>query len=215
MENTVNFFSPEVIAAIVSVSGAFVSGIGGFCVWKYKKNVQKAIDKELEVHKSELDNKKIEIQNLFDNQLERLRVEYGSLYGKRVAAIENLYSLLYDIRLIRKDIAEHLHHYHEEEGSWPDSMKEMVDSLLEKLSKFEELFDRSKIYFPINTIEKLKKYIKLIGSFRDQYDFYKQEHDGDIEGFMLGAYSTLFPANFEDILTDLENDFRVLIGERN
>jgi len=32
---------------------------------------------------------------------------------------------------------------------------------------------------------------------------------------MLGAYSTLFPVNFEDILTDLENDFRVLIGERN
>ncbi len=41
MENTVNFFSPEVIAAIVSASGAFVSGIGGFRVWKYKKTFKR------------------------------------------------------------------------------------------------------------------------------------------------------------------------------
>lgn len=215
MESTTNFFSPEVIAAIVSVVGAFVSGIGGFCVWKYKKNTQKKIDEELETHKSELDSKKLEIQNLFDNQLEKLRVEYGSLYGKRVAAIERLYSLIYDIRLSRINIAEHLHHYIEEEGSWPESMEKMVDILLEKLNNFDELFDRSKIYFPISTIDKLKEFTKLIGSFRGQYNFYKEEHDGDIEGFMSGAYYSLFPANFEDILLVLENDFRFLIGERN
>lgn len=210
-----NFSSPEVIAALVSVAGAFASGIGGFCVWKYKKNTQKIIDKELEAHKSELDSKKIEIQNVFDNQLEKLRVEYGSLYEKRVTAIEEIYSLLYDIKLLRKDIAEHLHHYHEEEGSWPASMKEKVDTLLENLSKFEERFERSKIYFPIKTIQKLNELSGLIDSFRGQYEHYREVHDEDIEGFMLGAYSSLFPTNFEDILTELESEFRVLIGERN
>lgn len=215
MSNTNNFISPEVIAAAISVLGAFISGIVGFCVWKYKRNAQKKIDKELEEHKSELEGKKIEIQNLFDNQIEKLRVEYGSLYGKRVTAIERLYSLLYDIKLLRKDIAEHLHHYAEEEGSWPDSMEKMVDTLLEKLNNFEELLDRSKIYFPISTIDRLKEFTKLIDSFRGQYDFYKEEHDEDIEGFMSGAYSSLFPTNFEGILLELENNFRLLIGEKN
>lgn len=129
MINFDNLGSAEAIAALISVIGAFTSGIGGFIIWKYKKTTQKKMNEELETHKSELENKKIEIQNIFDTQIERLRVEYSSLYEKRVSTIEKIYSILYDIGIIKQEIQEHLFHYSEEEYTSSKNMEIYVDKL--------------------------------------------------------------------------------------
>lgn len=215
MINFDNLGSAEAIAALISVIGAFTSGIGGFIVWKYKETTQKKMNEELETHKSELENKKIEIQNIFDTQIERLRVEYSSLYEKRVSTIEKIYSILYDIGIIKQEIQEHLFHYSEEEYTSSKNMEIYVDKLTKELNKFVELFNKNKIYFPTTSVNKISAFISLIENFYDKYQFYKDEHDGDIEGFMLEGYSVLFPNDFKDIITILENDFRILIGEKN
>ncbi len=195
----------EVIAAIISGIFSIISIVIGIFIWRYKTKVKSKIA-------AEFNSQKIHLQNFFDTQIERLRVEYKTLYERRVTAIEKLYSLLIDLRKEKRLIAEHLEQY-DEGNTYPKQMQGRVSELRNTLSEFKSEFTKNKIYFPTDTIHSITPFIDLIERFEEQYAF-NQEEGESIEQFMLTYFDRIFPKDFESIIGGLENNFRVLMGEK-
>ena len=153
------------------------------------------------------------LKKRLDEKMEKLRVEYVSLYPKRVATIEALYSILYDIGRLKSGIYELPHTSTECNQNFSDQMSNEVDKLLFNIREFEELINRNKIYLSIETINKLNGIIHIFKQFQDSYEFYRQEHDNDIMGFMSSEHNTIFPDNLDVIISEVEDEFRTLIGD--
>lgn len=131
---------------------ALIAGGGiitGAIVWLAKSIITKAIDaggdifrqkldKELEVHKNNLDMIKIQYQ-----------IQYSSLNEKRGKVIAELYSLLYDLE-------QDLKYYTSmaQGPEWVDDT-ERDEKARVTLVKTKEVFEKNRIYFEENLCDKL------------------------------------------------------------
>lgn len=85
---------PAIIAAFVSGVFAAASGIVTLGVYNRKKKIEAKMYIELAEHKDKLDDKAREIQSVLNIQLEKIRIQYGSLYAERLVVIKEIHSRL-------------------------------------------------------------------------------------------------------------------------
>lgn len=137
------------IITILGGSGIIISGI----VWLAKVTISKMIDagtdtfkhrldKDLEVHKKNLDMMKIQYQ-----------IQYSSLHEKRGKVISKLYSLLYDLE---QDLLYYTDLFQGPE--WVEDT-ERDKKATETFSKVKELFEKNRIFFDEELCGKLEQII--------------------------------------------------------
>lgn len=151
MANTTEFIwyqSPEIWAAIVAGIFALVTTIGTVLLYKKKKSIETKFAETLEEKKAELDRKNREIQAVFDTRLEQMRIEYGTLYQKRIDAIIHLHNIM----LRYKDLYEIEQEYfmNGDEDSYNKNMyyhQNIFPDFRTITTELNDSFDRNKIYF--------------------------------------------------------------------
>lgn len=201
-----NLCFTEFVTLTISIVSALVSSLGGLLIWKYKRNVEQEMNETFESYKMRL-------QNESDTQIEKLRVEYGSLYGRRVEAIVLLYEIIFQIQGIRKEIADHLFHFVEEGYRDPDAMADMANRLSETIQEFSRTISRHRIYFPNRCLKLLDDFQTQLLSFCEAYADYP-ELEIAIEEFMREQYEINIE-KFDKKVSEVETEFRSLLGETN
>ena len=85
---------PTIIASVITCVFALFSGVMALYTYRSKKKFEVKLDKELENHRSWLEGRNKEIQSQLDTKLELLRIEYGTIFIKRLEVIEEIYDNL-------------------------------------------------------------------------------------------------------------------------
>ena len=143
MEETVSWHHPTIIASVITCVFALFSGIMALYVHRSKKKFDAKIDKELELHRSWLEGRNKEIQSQLDTKLELLRIEYGTVFIKRLEVIEEIYTNLLQVQVLCTKICSH------------DKSKEMNEENVKQLKKISDNYNQFLHYF------ERKKYIYL------------------------------------------------------
>ena len=190
--------SAPIWAAIISFLFALISGIMTILLFKKKNSIIHKFSENLETHKSELTRTTNELQD-------KLRIEYGSLYQKRIDAITNLYSIIFEIKEISIEVKrKEYYNYH---GLIVDYNKKIND-FTDLANRFSTITEQSKIYFTTTDCKLLTTFSSTVSDIGFQMFEYYME--GCPEGFeeILNNISDIDPQLIENI----ENRFRILIG---
>ncbi len=187
-------------------------------VWLAKTTISKAIDagtdafkhrldKDLEVHKKNLDLMKIQFQ-----------IQYSSLNEKRGEIISSLYSLLYDLE---QDLL-----YYTDMFQGPEWVTETErDTKAAKtMMKTKELFEKNRIYFDSELCDKLDRMLiereNVIKSMRKAKITAKHLGEGaDIDVDSSEMPNSIWSNQYEKVRSDiadsrkrLADEFRTLFG---
>lgn len=211
---------------LLVVGGAQLCGKKWLDSWFEKKNkdYQKEIDKEVEKYKSELDAKNREIQNHLDLKLELLRVEYGTLYSKRLEAIRRTHKYVITLKNITTLIAARS--VSDNNTKTDNSELETYISWAKSIKDKEELFYLDKILFKKEIARKIDMlhYItfNMLGSLipnnfvtaLNSVNNLSEEEISDLKQYLhkLGDYSKVLDKVSGNVLEKLEDEFRHLAG---
>ncbi len=200
--------------ALIAGGGIVTAAI----VWLAKSIITKAIDaggeifknrleKELEVHKKNLDMMKIQYQ-----------IQFSSLHEKRGEVIIELYSLLYDLEQDLK------YYTSKAQGSEWVSDTKRDDKAKNTLVKTKEVFEKNRIFFEEDLCDKLDKIIKERENVIKKMRGARITAKNLAEGPWLELDGTELPRNIwfkqeekvrgeiVDSRKQLADDFRVLFG---
>lgn len=204
---------------IVSVvSSALVSGI---VVWlsktwiseRLKNAIKNEYDQKLETHKAELKaTNDIELEKLRSSlnilTIEH-RIEYSKLYEKRADAITEVYGLLNDVYTWIQEYTK----VFVPVGDLPIEARRRKAS--EAYNKYISVYHRNRIFIPARTadcIDALNKNFRQV-----LYDFFygiEQKPEGKGNSDKWFEIFERMNGPISESLSDLENDFRSLLGEK-
>lgn len=220
MANTTEFIwyqSPEIWAAIVAGIFALVTTIGTVLLYKKKNSIETQFAETLEEKKAELERTTYELN-------EKLRIEYGSLYQQRIDVIKELYFQIGEIKRIEYDIDEQIGRY-QSNGDFhylgSDNLSSLVRDLLEVFELIEKIFSKSKIYFSSEDSLLIEGIVTKCRNFKRAYDYFKEHEEGydlddkntyTIECFIEREFTSLFGGELNELIVNIENRFRYLVG---
>jgi len=204
-----------IIAPLISGIFALISGFIALSAYKSKKKFEVKFDKELENHKSWLEGRNKEIQSQLDTKLELLRIEYGTIFIKRLDVIEEIYDHLLQVQKLYSILYSH------------DKSKEMnaenvkrVRETSDSFKQFWDYFERKKIYLSEDLASVITYFLMLVSG--KLYEKYPDEmrslsisegiSEKEISAFMGKLLNIFEGVKPTEILNALENEFRTLIG---
>ena len=212
MEKIAFLNDPAIIASIVSGIFMLISGIMALYIYRSKKKFKAKFDRELESHKSWLDRKNKEIQSQLDTKLELLRIEYGTVFTKRLEVIEDIYDRLLQIQELYTMLSSH-----DKNKEMNEESKKRLREALDNYNQFLYHFERKKLYLSEELVGVIMCFILSV-NFR-LYEKYPNELKGNLSALSekelsvfnegLNVFENISP---KEILNALENEFRTLIG---
>lgn len=224
-------------------AGAGGAGLGAwiFKRWaeswieKRGKKYQNALDAELMLKQADINSKAQLIQSQLDEKIELVRIEYGTLYTKRLSAIEGLYKwLLYFKKfdyLINRAYDSQTGVFKDISSSLTEKDKECLISFDSKLVEFKEYIESIELYLP-------SRIAKCVGLFNVYFAFKlnaiapenllwrefiknggvasaeeKEQISKALQDFRL-LYQEMVDegVTMDKLIDDLQNEFRKLIG---
>ena len=202
-----------IIASVISGIFMLISGAMALYTYRSKKKFKAKFDKELESHKSWLDRRNKEIQSQLDTKLELLRIEYGTVFTKRLEVIEEIYD-----RLLQVQEAYTIQSSHDKNKEMNEENVEKLKKISDNYNQFWDYFEKKKIYLSENLAAAIKFYLIAITiKIFDKYPERIKELNASEE--QISAFKELSKSMAEEvalnpteILNALENEFRTLIG---
>ena len=192
----------------ISLLGIFIPIIVGGIFFRQKNKILTKFQKDIDSNKEKLVQTTNELQ-------EKLRVEYGSLYQKRVEAIEKIYNLIY---VLQRMIAGYPSGGHASDEDEVNDNTNYTNDLLTVVKKTRNSIGLSIIYFSDADSVKLMKLHDVLSIFIKKYNEFINTDDrefGDYtdHGDFLAENKKLFEENdFQGLLKNILVIFRDLIG---
>ena len=209
-----------IFAVIVSIAQASGKKVVDYWFEKRNKKYQKEIDKEIEKYKSELDEKNREIQNQLDTKLELIRIEYGTLYQKRIKAIEDIYSWLFIFQNLTNEYPNRSYSSSGDEYEYEEDSRFISDIIM--VSKQGcSLIGKNLIYFSDGDSGKLNELKTKVSLFINEYNEYSTcgnesvdnaYYPADPTDFLCRNKKHLKSNDIDDLVRNILSLFRELIG---
>jgi len=203
---------PTIIASVITCVFALFSGIMARYTYRNKKKFEVKFDKELESHRNWLEGRNKEIQSQLDTKLELLRIEYGTIFIKRLEVIEEIYDNLLQVQKFCTKLCS----YDKSKAMDEENVKQLRKTS-DNYNQFWNYFERKKIYLSedlanVITCYLLSVNVKLYEKYPNELKGYlsvlSKEELSVFEQF-LNIFGELKPT---EVLNFLENEFRTLIG---
>lgn len=208
MEKIAFLNDSAIIAALITSGFALLGGVIALYI-SYRSKVK--WDKDLENHRSWLEERNKEIQSQLDTKLELLRIEYGTVFTKRLEVIEEIYVNLLQVQELYTKLYSH------------DKGKKMDEESVKRLKKtsdnfkhFLDYFERKKIYLSEDLANTINGFLMLV--FVKLYEKYPDEINENLNVSESASREFKKLVNMAEklkptkILNALENEFRTLIG---
>ncbi|MCL2290191.1 MAG: hypothetical protein FWC34_05725 [Bacteroidetes bacterium] len=216
MEKIAFLNDPTIIASVITGVFALFSGIMALYIYRSKKKLEVKLNRELENHKSWLEGKNKEIQSQLDTKLELLRIEYGTVFIKRLEVIEEIYDNLLQIQELCTKL-----YLHDKSKVMDEENAKRLKKISDNFRQFESYFERKKLYLSEDLANTIRCFItitsvKLYEKYPDEINRHFSV-SGDVSEEELSAFVKKFLNIAEElkpteILNALENEFRTLIG---
>jgi|GEM_PF-2374450 len=219
MEKIAFLNDPTIIASAIACFFALFSGVMAFYTHRSKKKFEVKLDKDIETHRSWLEGKNKEIQSQLDTKLELLRIEYGTVFTKRLEVIEEIY-----INLLQVQELYTILYLRDKSKELDEKNAKRIMEISNNYTQFLGYFKKKKIYLSEDLATAINGFLFLVNA--KLYEKYPDEMNealnvsnknvsekelsvvkGSLKEFLNIAEFT--PAEVLDIL---ENEFRTLIG---
>ena len=155
--NWISIIISTIISLIIPAACFFCKRFVIFCFNRWNRQYQHELDLTLESHKTEL------------NQiLDKVRIEYGNIYTKRLTAIETIYRKLIVIRYTIRQYRTG--EYINEETDLYSSGEAYLTHLVKCIRNFRRPVYLSLIYFSETDAESLLQLTNNLYKFVEQYE---------------------------------------------
>lgn len=197
--------------------GVFTVALG-LIAWVFRSLGMQYLNKNLELHKSELDKNVREFQHELDTSLESERnqfklefIKYSRIHEERLKIIRELYKHLVNLHRSMKELTQLL---------WPSTgeakeerRKRVIDQAIESLDSFENYYTYEKIMFNEETCKLIDEVLKEFSESFRLNTFEERWGPGDkaMKDFKEES-ADIINQKIPKILSNLENEFREQIG---
>lgn len=227
----IDWTDPSIIGAVISGGCTIAIAIGAVLFFKKKKSIELEFENKGRYYQIELDNRGRDIQNKLDTKLELLRIEYSILYTKRIDVIKIIHKHLLNLKkvMVMFETLAKLNMDKEAFNTiYPNEDGQVVFDFINEFNLFENYFNENKIFLSKELADKIFAYrIYYIFSTVMKTSYYQEyaekiKHISNDTYGLLNSFASIIKETDEelkdgvysinDILTDIEDEFRSLIG---
>lgn len=173
---------------------------------KYKLNLKRESDKELEILKSSLVKEVETLKSSLSIEALTYQIRFSKLHERRAKSIEELYHKLIQLETLAYRLTLDMDEDDHEE------LKTRADEFIDKFLETHSFLEENAIYFPSKIPEKIMGFNKLM--FKLSINLYYHSKPENAKDFIdsFKRQKAVFEAQNSEIKKFVESEFRALLG---